>query len=242
VARARSSARARTYATCALLVRRVGYGEADLIVTLFTEQLGRVSALARGARKSQRRFSGALEPMHTLRVRFDKRAGVELGTLTEANIERVRGRLTADLDRLDAAGRALGWLRRAAPPERPEPEAWAAIIELLDRLDSDAARDPRRELAAHGLAQLAAFGWGIDLVRCVGCGTACAPERTALVDPARGGLVCRSCGGARLKLSGAQRERLARAAGGDAAALERADLAVALEIVEAGLQAHMGFD
>jgi DNA repair protein RecO (recombination protein O) len=242
VARARASSRARTHDTLALLVRRVAYGEADLIVTLFTEQLVRISALARGARKSRRRFVGTLEPMHTLRVRFDKRDGVELGTLTDSSIEQVRPRLARDLDRLEAAGRALGWVRRAAPPDRPEPEAWRAIVELLDRLDADRVRDPRSELAAHGLAQLAAFGWGLELVRCVGCGMACTAGRAALIDPARGGLVCRSCGGARLKLTGAARERLACAASGDAAALDSADVGLALEIVEAALQAHMGFD
>ena len=46
-----------------------------MIVTLFTEELGKIAALARGARKSSRRFAGALEPMHTLRVTLDERPG-----------------------------------------------------------------------------------------------------------------------------------------------------------------------
>ncbi len=234
--------RGRTHDTRALLVRKVGYGESDLVVTLFTQELGRISALARGARKSRRRFSGTLEPMHTLRVRFDKRAGVELCTLTESSIDQARIRLTADLDRLDATGRALGWVRRAAPPERSEPEVWRLINELFDRLDAVEALDPRRELAAHGLVQLAAFGWGIELSRCVGCAKPCAPGQAALLDPARGGLVCRSCGGARLKLGAAVRERLAQAAGGDPRVLLATDVSLALEIVEAALLAHMGLD
>jgi DNA repair protein RecO (recombination protein O) len=220
-------------------LRRVGYGESDLVVTLLTEDLGRVSALARGARKSRRRFGGSLEPMHTLRVRVDERAGAELGVLSDATIDRVRARLTADLDRLDAAGRALGWVRRAAPPARPEPDVWRVLSELLDRLDAAGDVDPRCELAQGGLRLLSAFGWGLELERCVGCGKPCDPGRSAMVDPARGGLVCRSCGGARTVLAGRTRARLALAARGEPA-LEAPDVAVALELCEAALAAHMG--
>ena len=54
------------------------YGEADAVITLFTEQLGKVAAMARGARKSKRRFAAALEPMHTVQVTLDERPGAEL--------------------------------------------------------------------------------------------------------------------------------------------------------------------
>ncbi len=48
-------------ATEALLLRRVEYGESDLVLTLLTQKVGKVSALARGARKSSKRFGSALE-------------------------------------------------------------------------------------------------------------------------------------------------------------------------------------
>ena len=46
--------------TQALVLRVTDYGEADRIVTLLTERYGKVSALARGARSSRRRFGAAL--------------------------------------------------------------------------------------------------------------------------------------------------------------------------------------
>ncbi len=233
---------ARTHETRALLLRRVGYAESDLIVTLMTERLGRVSALARAARKSKKRFGGSLEPMHTLMVTLDQRAGAELALLREARIEHARMRLVSDLDRLEAAGRALGWLRHAAPVDRPEPEAWRRIGELLDRLDDEARFEPARELAAHGLLLLDALGWALDFSRCVGCGRACPAGSSASIDPARGGLVCRACGGARIKLTSAARERLEAAAQGRPEALEPGDVVLTLEIVEAALSAHMGIE
>ena len=107
--------------TRALVLKRVAYGESDLVVTLLTEELGRVSALARGARASQKRFGGSLEPMHTLRVRLDDRPRAELSVLRESSIDVPRTRLAIDLDKMQAAGRALGWVRRAAPPRSGGP-------------------------------------------------------------------------------------------------------------------------
>ena len=92
----------------ALLLRRVELGEADLVLTLFTSALGRVSALARGARKSQKRFAGALEPFFTIQVRLEERSHSELFTLSEARISRARLGMLTDLNRMEVAGRALG--------------------------------------------------------------------------------------------------------------------------------------
>ncbi len=243
MARPRAKAAARSHTTRALLLRRVSYGESDLVVTLFTEALGRVSALARGARRSQKRFGGSLEPMHTLLVRLDESAGAELMALREASLETPRHHLVRDLDRMQAAGRALGWIRRAAPPRTPEPDAWRVIIELLDRLDD--ARDtrtPRLHLAELGLRLLAALGWGLDLELCVRCGRACEPGRAAMIDASRGGLVCRACGGARMVLDGAARARLASAAAAKTPGLSPEDVDTALGLVESALRTHMDIE
>src|SRR5688572_20068660 len=98
--------------TAALLLRRVVVRESDLMVELFTEHAGSWSAIARGARKSARRFP-ALEPLHELAVTLDLSPGREIATLVEATIARPRLTLAADLDAMEAAGRALRWLRRA---------------------------------------------------------------------------------------------------------------------------------
>lgn len=236
-----SPASSRAHTSHALLLARVAYGETDLVVTLFTESHGRVSALARGARRSTKRFGGALEPMHTLRVAFEDRPQGELATLREAALERPRPRLIQDLDSLEAAGKALLWLRKAAPPRTAEPAAWAAVVDFLDRLDESPGR-PSERLVEFGMHLLDAFGWGLELTRCVRCGKPCPPERTALVNPERGGLVCRDCGGGPIRLPSGLRAALREAAAGRGDALPAEQLSTALEVVERALAAHMGFE
>lgn len=231
----------REYQTRALVLQRVAYGEADLIVTLMTEGLGRVSALARSARRSSRRFGGALEPVHTLRVHLDERSGVELCTLREAAIDTPRRHILRDLAALEAAGHALAWVRQLAPPRTEEPELWQAIMRLLERLDDgESQRGKALFLAEFGLELLTVLGFGLDFERCVRCGKECAEGQAALLGPSAGGLVCRGCGGAHLRLGAHLRRRLAKASRGDAPVLEPGDQELALEVVEQALRAHTG--
>lgn len=223
----------------ALLVRSAPFGDADSMVTLFTEARGIVSAVARSARRSHRRFP-ALEPMHLLRVSLDERPGTDLAVLLESSLARPRVGLVGSLEKLDAAGRALRWVRRAAPPHTAEPALWQEINALLDQLDAPGeAPPPEALLGGMGLRMLIAVGWGLDLERCVRCGRLCEAGASACLSAAEGGLICRACGGAPMLLRGERRERLLLASQGDESALDPDDVRVALEIVEAALVAHM---
>jgi DNA repair protein RecO (recombination protein O) len=223
----------------------VHYGEADAIVTLFTEELGKVGALARGARKSSRRFAGALEPMHTLRVALDDRPGAELAGLREAIVVRPRAHILADLEKMNAAGQALRWVRSGSPIRTPEPEVWAELETLLERLEDPNDRlSPRSHLQASGLRILKHFGYGLVLDACVRCGRPCDAARPAFVDAGLGGLVCQACGGGRSPahhlLDPSSRARLAAAAAGRDAALEPDDTEIAEKLVNEALSAHAG--
>ena len=100
--------------TRALLLRSVDYGEADRVVTLLTERFGRVAAMARGARRSQKRFGGALSPLCVLSVELRPGRG-ELWTLSGARIEAACLRLLPDLPRMNGCFAGLELLRALTP-------------------------------------------------------------------------------------------------------------------------------
>jgi DNA repair protein RecO (recombination protein O) len=224
----------------ALVVRTVEYGETDVIATLVTEQAGKVSAIVRGARRGSKRVGGALEPVHTVAVLLEDRGG-ELVTLKESRIVRMRAGVVASLDTLDAAGVALRWVRHLFPPRTPEPEGWGALVRLLDVLDEEGA-SPRRELACAGLALLAAVGYGLDFGRCVVCGRECPEDRPACIDPSRGGLVCRTCGGASTVLTPLMRGAARSLAEGRTAEVADDQAEAILRLVDRAMAAHAGFE
>ncbi len=237
---ARSRSALTQHSTEAVLLRKLPHGEADLIVNVYTERLGRISALARSALRSRKRFGGALEPMHTLFLELDERKTSELFSLREASIRVPRLGLTQDLERMQAAGRGLTWIRQAAPPRSAEPEVWHLVRSLLDVLDQPGSESPELSLASFGLRLLIAFGWGLELERCVRCDKPCEPGRSAMIDPRKGGLVCRACGGARRIVDGDTRERFVELSQGAAVSLGVPQLQLLLGLVEATLREHAG--
>ena len=225
------------------MLRSLPYGEADQVVTVFTQQLGVVSVLSRGARQFRRGAPSALEPMHTLQLELTERAGAELLGMRSASIAAPRLHLTRDLDRMQAAGRALRWLRRSLPPRTPEPEAWSEIHWLLYELDRPLL--PRASgllLADFGVTLTAALGYALNLRSCVVCGRQADPGKSAFLDSSLGGIVCRSCGGRGLLLPADTRARLIALYGGERGALVEQDVAVAIELIESTLRAHMGIE
>ncbi len=226
--------------TEAFVVRNVAYGESDVIATLLTPLEGKVSAIVRGARKGSRRVSGALEPMHTIAATYEDK-GSELVTLKEAHVIRARTAMMSDLDALEAGGLLLRWARHMFPAKTDEHSAFTTLAEALDALDAG-KNDPRAVLATSGLNLLSDVGWGIELARCVTCGTPCPDDASAQFDAAKGGIVCRKCGGARVLVrAGARRAGADVFAGKSTLDSITPHAKAIVALVEAVMEAHTGY-
>ena len=70
----------------AIVLRTYPLREADLLVTLFTRNQGKMRGVARSAKKSKRRFGGALEPMTYVQAFYDVREGQELARLDACEV------------------------------------------------------------------------------------------------------------------------------------------------------------
>jgi DNA repair protein RecO (recombination protein O) len=177
----------------AVVVKAVPYGDADLIVTLYTRARGKLSALARGARGSKRRFAGALGTMVVSRVELRPRPSSDLWVLATATpIENFHA-VAADLVALAHAGWATELVRELQAAEQPDEQVFDLLVELYRLL---AARGPSvSALRAFELTLLDHAGLAPVLDRCVGCGTEepALLDDGAVLDPVRGGVACRRC-------------------------------------------------
>ncbi len=236
--RVRSSVAKKNLRTDALLVRRIPVGDADWMVTLFTEARGILTAVARSARKPSKRVA-SLEPMHLLRVSLDEREGSDLGLIIDASIAHPRMHLVVSLAPMEAAGRALRWIRTVAAPGTREPALYAILNELLDAFDDPSLGSLDAHLATSGLRILAIIGFALVLDRCVRCGRPCPMNAPSCLDPLLGGLVCRACGGARLVVRADLRARIESAIAGDDDALRDEDARIVIDLVDAVITAHV---
>src|ERR1051325_560250 len=70
----------------AIVLRTYPLREADLLVTLFTRAEGKIRGVARAAKKSKRRFGGALEPLTFVRVYWEDRERIELARIDSCEV------------------------------------------------------------------------------------------------------------------------------------------------------------
>src|SRR5437870_1821472 len=91
--------------------------ESDLLVVLYTSTHGRLAAVARGARKSQRRFAGALQLLVLGRYELGRRPRGDLWALESADVVREWTQLTADVVSVAHASFVAELVGALLPPE-----------------------------------------------------------------------------------------------------------------------------
>lgn len=216
--------------TEAIVARSIRYGEADKILHLYTPTHGRLSAIAKGARRARSRFGARLEPFfHVRLVLHESRR--ELHTVTGVDTITAHTGLRERAVTLDAAARACDAVIRLFESAEPHPEVFHLLANQLALLDSG----PAHATAANGLAfrlkLLLAAGFLPQLATCAGCGET---EHLSGFSAAAGGVVCGACQAAAFPLGEeayrflvqAIGQPLARAPEASELALSQADRAI----------------
>ena len=172
-----------------VVLRTTPLRESDLLVVLYTDRHGRVTAVARGARKSRRRFAGALSLLVLARYRLGRRPRGELWGLESAEVVREWTHLASDVVAVAHASYVAELVDALLPAEVPEPRALEIIVALWDAL---AAGGPSPgALRAVEIALLDLAGHCPAIERCAACGGELGSG--AVFDPRRGGAICRAC-------------------------------------------------
>ncbi|MFH1467457.1 MAG: DNA repair protein RecO [Pseudomonadota bacterium] len=153
----------------ALVLGALDYGERDRIVRLLTPELGRVSALARGARGSQRRFAGAVDLGNRVQAMLRPGRG-ELWHLQEAELVSARLHLRDDLLAMALCAYGCELVGALAREHHPEPRLFGLLEVFLTVLDAATAPPAGLFRAGLEIKALNLAGLAPVLDRCVRCG------------------------------------------------------------------------
>jgi DNA repair protein RecO (recombination protein O) len=175
--------------TEAVVLRSIRYGEADRIVHCYTPDRGRISAIAKGSRRTKTRFGGRLEPFFRLRLVLHESRS-DLHTVTAAETVDGYSRLRHDGAALDSAARACDAVTRLFETDEPHSGVYHLLCNELALLDGDPAHATHANQLAFRLKLLLAAGLAPSLSACAACG-----ERDQLYgfSGAAGGVVCEAC-------------------------------------------------
>ncbi len=151
----------------AIVLRTWPFQESDLLVSLFTRDLGKVRGVAKAALKSRKRFGGTLEPMTYVRAAYAERPRQELVRLEQ--FEAIASPLGRPVDYLRAATLALYGevLESVLPDHDPQDAIFRLTLAALEQTRVDACWMP---LTYFSLWITRLIGWLPEMDRCTDCG------------------------------------------------------------------------
>jgi len=191
----------------AIVLRTWPFHEADLLVSLFTRDQGKVKGVARHAMKSRKRFGGALEPATQVRAHYTERPRQELVRMDSFEI--VWSPLSGEIDALRLAGLQLvvEVLEEAMPELAVEDNVYRLAVAVLMAMQPREPMSQKRDMGhPHPsgvwlpvtyfcLWMCRLMGWMPELGHCAACGLDLrpSPEQSGAVwwSPTADGVTCK---------------------------------------------------
>jgi DNA repair protein RecO (recombination protein O) len=179
--------------TEAIVLHSFDYLESSRILKLVTREAGVRSVLARGARRSKRRFGAALDLYAQGTAELQTKVGRELDTLSAFDVTRARPQLAEQLSRFTGAS-AIAELTLRFTSEEADPGLFDAVRSALDDIGAappDRARDVTIESAWRVVSEL---GLAPTIDNCAECHAHIDPAAPAIFSHPAGGALCSRCG------------------------------------------------
>ncbi len=179
-----------SFTTPAIVIRRADYSDYDRMITLFSPELGRVEAIARGCRRPKSPLVNAVEPFTS--GEFQLFSHKERNSLEQCQISESYFELRADYDKLRHGVYWLKLLDTAILPDTPAPELFIITLRALAHLNYGEL-PPELVTFAFECHFMRLMGLSPRMDACVRCGRAV--DEDAFFDADLGGVVCESCAG-----------------------------------------------
>jgi DNA repair protein RecO (recombination protein O) len=175
-----------------IVLRTFRMTDSSRIAVLYTRLLGKVRAVARGARKPRSKFGASLEPFTEGAYIVYHKEGRELQTLSEGDILRAFDDVKSDLDRVLQASAISELTDAVTAAEDPNPALYDALGTALACLGRLSPERSETALWFYEVRAAGALGYRPSFDRCVSCGKAWQRGRAGF-SPRAGGLVCSRC-------------------------------------------------
>jgi DNA repair protein RecO (recombination protein O) len=180
------------HVTEAIVLHAFDYLESSRIIKLLTREHGLRSVLARGARKSAKRFGAALDLFVQGSAELESKPGRDLDTLSSFDLARTRAGIGLDLDRFTGASAIAELILRFARDDT-DTDLFDVTSEALDGINAATGSDARDAAIAGAWRILAALGFAPSLEACNECDRALGDDESVLFSHSAGGVMCEAC-------------------------------------------------
>ena len=175
----------------AVVLRVADLGESDKIITFYSLQSGKVTGIAKGAKKSKKRFSNKLEIFSLLDVFYDDRSRSGLVRIVEAELLSPFISLREHYDRYVGGVLACELINFWAKDFDADSNIFNLLVWALQNIDR--GKSPRLVHIFFQLKLYTILGYKLDLSGCTKCGMAEQTGKPYIFHQGRHGLLCRNC-------------------------------------------------
>jgi DNA repair protein RecO (recombination protein O) len=183
-----------SFTTPAILIRRLDYGDFDLILTFLTLNEGKVTVIAKSAKRSTKRFSGLLELFYLLNIVVNSKKGKGLPVLSEASLEMPMEHIGADIRKTAYASYWAELVNEWIEAGQRQQELYGVLAFVLNELNAGSIPEDVLSILFQ-MKFLSLSGLCPNLNQCGTCQSNVedSPQYALQIDLAKGGLVCERC-------------------------------------------------
>jgi DNA repair protein RecO (recombination protein O) len=181
--------------TTGIVLRVIPFSETSCIVTLFTREFGKITMMAKGARRPKSPFEAALDVLAICRIVFLDKSSGAMGLLTEAKLERRFRSATRNLNQLYSGYYVVELLSTLNDEGDPHHDLFDYAVATIGQIDSTETREDQlgRILLRFELKALELLGHLPMLTKCVSCGRAKTTLTGVSFGLNLGGILCQTC-------------------------------------------------
>ena len=175
----------------AIILRTKDFGESDLIVTVFSSLYGTLKGVAKGARRSSKRFVNSLSIFSLVDLEFTERRSSDLVWLETCELIEGFPAIRSDYNLLLKASYMVELTEILFPLNVQSPEMFQLLRFALDSISNK--RNTEETMIIFQSRAMKIGGFGINVSKCSHCGRPYKGEGRALFHPPSGSIVCLSC-------------------------------------------------
>jgi len=179
-----------------IILKRTNFGEADRLLTIFTDKLGKVRAVGKGIRKQNSRLGGHLEPFCMGNLVIAE--GRNLDIICEAEIIECFFDIRNNLKSTHISYYLTEAVDKLTEEGEKHQEIFDLLLDILENVGGPISEDLL--LSCFELRLLALLGFRPELEQCLKCHRKLSPAGN-FFDNSQGGLVCQRCQNNGVKIS-----------------------------------------
>ena len=176
------------------MLRRIDFGDYDLIITFFTLNRGKISIIAKYARKSTKRFSGLLELFSVLQVVYETGRGKGLPYLQEAVLQYPFSQIRTDIKKTAYASYWAELINEWLEEDCKQVQLFHLFQHVLEKLDSGHSQEEMLSILFQ-MKFMTMSGLCPNLTHCSACKIEIDKIKDSkfVFDLKTGGIVCNRC-------------------------------------------------